>query len=159
MDASRTWMMREAVGLGALALLAVAAGVSFVLQASVNANLRTGLNSPNWSALISYAGGTLVMALIVLAMRDPWPNGTAVAHTEWWSWLGGAFGAVYVVIIILLLPRLGTAALIALFVLGQMIASLAFDQFGWFGAPKHPVDALRVIGAVLLVAGVVLIRR
>jgi len=63
------------------------------------------------------------------------------------------------VLAILLLPRLGTAALIALFVLGQMIASLAFDQFGWFGAPKHPVDALRVLGAVLLVAGVVLIRR
>ena len=159
MDASRTWMMREAVGLGALALLAIAAGVSFVLQASVNANLRTGLNSPNWSALISYAGGTLVMAAIVLVTRDPWPNGTAVANAPWWSWLGGAFGAVYVVIIILLLPRLGTAALIALFVLGQMIASLAFDQFGWFGTPKHPVDPLRVLGALLLVAGVVLIRR
>jgi transporter family-2 protein len=151
--------MREAVGFGTLALLATVAGVSFVLQASVNGALRTQLNSPNWSAMISYAGGTLVMALIVLVTRDPWPSGAAVASTPWWSWLGGVFGAVYVVIIILLLPRLGTAALIALFVLGQMLASLAFDQFGWFGAPKHPVDALRVLGAVLLVGGVVLIRR
>jgi Putative inner membrane exporter, YdcZ len=66
----------------ALAFLAIAAGVSSVLQTSVNANLRTGLNSPNRSALISYAGGTLVMALIVLGMRDPLPNGAAVRSTH-----------------------------------------------------------------------------
>jgi transporter family-2 protein len=66
---------------------------------------------------------------------------------------------VYVVIIIVLLPRLGTATVIALFVLGQMIASLAFDNFGVFGVPKHPADMTRIAGALLLVAGVFLIRR
>ncbi len=151
--------MRQAVQLGTFALLAVVAGVSFVLQASVNARLRTGLASPNWAALISYAGGTAAMLLVVLAARDPWPSNGAAAKTSWLSWTGGLWGAVYVVIIIVLLPRLGTAAVIALFVLGQMIASLAFDHFGWFGVPRHSVDAPRVVGALLLVAGVVLIRR
>jgi transporter family-2 protein len=151
--------MRHAAQLGALALFAIVAGVSFVMQASVNARLRTGLASPNWAALISYAGGTLLMAAIVLLNRDGAVTAASLEKTPWWSWTGGLFGAVYVVIIIVLLPRLGTAALIALFVLGQMIASLAFDHFGWFGVPKHPVDAARIIGVVLLVAGVALIRR
>ena len=42
-----------------LALLAVAAGVSFVVQASVNAKLRADLGSPSWAAFWSYLGGTL----------------------------------------------------------------------------------------------------
>jgi bacterial/archaeal transporter family-2 protein len=151
--------MRQAFQFGTFALLAIIAGVSFVLQASVNARLRTELASPNWAALISYAGGTVVMALVVLATRDPWLSAAAAGKTSWLSWTGGLWGAVYVVIIIVLLPRLGTATVIALFVLGQMIASLAFDNFGAFGVPKHPADLTRIAGALLLVAGVVLIRR
>ena len=151
--------MRQAVQFGTFALLAVVAGVSFVLQASVNARLRAGLASPNWAALISYAGGTIAMVLVVLAARDPWISAAAIGKTPWWSWTGGLWGAVYVVIIIVLLPRFGTATVIALFVLGQMIASLVFDNFGVFGVPKHPADMTRIAGALLLVAGVFLIRR
>ncbi len=151
--------MREAVGFGTLALLALVAGMSFVLQASVNARLRTALDSPNWAALASYAGGTLAMAVVVLLARDAWPSFAVLRAAPWWAWTGGLFGAVYVVIIILLLPRLGTATVIALFVLGQMIASLAIDNAGFFGVPKHPVDLARIAGALLLVAGVALIRR
>ena len=151
--------MRQAFQFGSFALLAIIAGVSFVLQASVNARLRTELASPNWAALISYAGGTVVMALVVLATRDPWLSAVAIGKTSWWSWTGGLWGAVYVVIIIVLLPRFGTATVVALFVLGQMIASLAFDSFGAFGVPKHPADLTRIAGALLLVAGVVLVRR
>ena len=151
--------MRQAAQFGTFALLAMVAGVSFVLQASVNARLRSGLGSPNWAALISYAGGTIAMMFVVIAARDPWISTAAIAKTPWWSWTGGLWGAVYVVVIIVLLPRLGTATVIALFVLGQMIASLAFDNFGVFGVPKHPADVTRVAGALLLVAGVFLIRR
>ncbi len=151
--------VRGFVQLAAFASLAVVAGMSFVVQGGVNARLRGALGSPNWAALISYAGGTLVMALVVLAARDPVPALAAVARSPWWAWLGGLFGAVYVVVIILLLPRLGNAALLALFVLGQMIASLAFDQIGAFGTPRHPIDAVRIVGVLMLVGGVVLIRR
>ena len=49
--------------------------------------------------------------------------------------------------------------LFAAIVTGQMFASLAFDQFGWFGLTPRPIDLTRVLGAVLLVGGVVLIRR
>lgn len=151
--------MRDVLGLGALAAFAVAAGASFVVQASVNARLRTDLASPNLAALASYAGGTVVMALVVLVLREGWTSAASLQRVPWWAWTGGLWGAVYVVIIILLLPRIGTAPTIALFVLGQMIASLGFDRVGLFDVPKHPIDAARVVGAVLLVAGVALIRR
>lgn len=41
--------------------LALGAGVSFVFQQAVNANLRTEIGSPWWAGFISYLGGTLTM--------------------------------------------------------------------------------------------------
>ena len=142
-----------------LALLAVAAGVSFVVQASVNAKLRADLGSPSWAAFWSYLGGTLTMAIVLLVTRTPWIASTAFAKSAWWGWTGGFFGAVYIVISIVLLPRLGAATVVALIVVGQMLASVAFDNAGAFGLPRHPIDVPRVAGALLLVAGVFLIRR
>jgi transporter family-2 protein len=54
---------------------------------------------------------------------------------------------------------LGAAALIALVVAGQSLASIVIDHFGWVGfEPKH-VSAGRLLGMGLVGAGVVLVRR
>jgi transporter family-2 protein len=99
------------------------------------------------------------MAIILLVTRTPWIASTALAKSAWWGWTGGFFGAVYIVISIVLLPRLGAATVVALIVVGQMLASVAFDNVGAFGLPRQPIDAARIAGALLLVAGVFLIRR
>jgi transporter family-2 protein len=143
----------------AFAALGLIAGLSFVLQQIVNANLKTGLSSSLWAAFVSYAGGTLLVALLLLATQQGVPSRHAVAGTSWPSWLGGAFGVVYVLASIALLPRVGAATSIALIVAGEMLTSVTFDHFGLLGLTKHPIDTMRVVGAVLLLAGVVLIRK
>jgi transporter family-2 protein len=139
-------------------LLAVAAGVSFVFQQAVNANLRAEIGSPWWAGFISYLGGTLAMFAAILALREPWLTGPAIERTSWMSWTGGVFGAIYIAISILLLPRLGAALVVALIVLGQMLGALMFDHFALLGVPENPISPARLAGAALLVAGVVLIR-
>lgn len=140
------------------AALTVAAGVGLVLQQALNADLRVSLNSAAWAGFISYVGGTLCMIVLILAMRDGLPSGTAIARSHWFSWTGGLFGAIYIAMAIFLLQQLGAATFISLLVAGQMIASLLFDHYGLFGIPQHPIDVTRLAGAALLVAGVVLIR-
>lgn len=77
----------------------------------------------------------------------------------WWAWSGGVFGALFIGLATVLVPQLGAAAFIALLVAGQMLASIAFDHFGWMGLAQRPLDGSRLIGVALLVGGVVLIRR
>lgn len=144
------------LGLAALALIA---GASFVTQAAVNTNLRLCLDSASWASFVSYLGGTIVMLAVIIVTREAWPQPEAVARSSWLSWTGGFWGAVYVVITVLALPHLGAAALLALIVTGMMLASLVFDHFGILGVPQHSIDLPRLIGAALLVVGVVLIRR
>src|SRR5689334_10835575 len=139
-------------------VLAVAAGISLVVQQALNANLRTALNSAAWSGFMSYFLGVLCMAALALLMRDPVPSVATAARIPWFAWSGGLFGAIFIGLAIFLVPRLGAATFFALLIAGQMLGSIAFDHFGVLGVPVHPVSAVRIAGAALLVAGVVLIR-
>jgi transporter family-2 protein len=140
-------------------LLAVSAGLSIVIQQALNANLRTMLNSAVWSGLISYFVGLVCMAALALALREPVPSATALARIPWWAWSGGMFGAIFIALAILLIPKLGAATFVAVLIAGQMLASVAFDHFGWLGLAQRPIDLPRLIGVALLIGGVVLIRR
>jgi transporter family-2 protein len=124
----------------------------------VNADLRASLNSAAWAGFVSYLGGTLYMLAIAAVMREGLPSPVAIAGSHWWAWSGGLFGAIYIAISILLVPRMGTATFVALLVAGQMLASLVFDHYGLFGVPRQPADLPRIAGALLLVGGVVLVR-
>ena len=139
-------------------LLVVGAGVSFVFQQAVNANLRTEIGSPWWAGFISYLGGTLAMLAMVIVSREPWLSGSIAARSSWISWTGGIFGAIYIAVSILMLPRLGAATVVALIVVGQMVGSLAFDHFGLLGVPEQPASLIRIAGAAFLILGVVLVR-
>ncbi len=140
-------------------LIAMIAGVSIVTQQALNNNLRFALGSTVWPGFISYFVGLMSMVVFAIAMREPLPSLGVMSRIPWWAWSGGFFGAVFIAIAIFLVPKLGAATFIALFVAGQLLASLAFDHFGWLGLDVRPVDATKLIGAALLVGGVVLIRR
>ena len=70
--------MSPLFGLVGFALLAVGAGVSFVMQQAVNADLRSTLGSAAWAGFISYLGGTLCMLALAVALRDGVPSAAAV---------------------------------------------------------------------------------
>lgn len=142
------------------ALIVVVAGVSVAFQQILNANLRVQLDSPWWAGFVSYFVG--MAAMLVVALAAPGPRlslaGLGGAGGHWVAWTGGLFGAVFITVVILMLPRFGAATTLALIVVGQMLGSLAFDHFGLLGTPQHAVSLVRLAGAGMLVAGVVLIR-
>jgi transporter family-2 protein len=140
-------------------LMALAAGVLLPVQAGLNAQLRSALGSPVAAALVSFLVGTASLAMVALLLRTPLPLGRAWAVTSPWQWSGGLIGAVYVLAAIVLAPKLGAATLIAAVVAGQMITSLVLDQYGLFGFPVHSLTLVRVLGAGLVIAGVILIQR
>jgi transporter family-2 protein len=146
------------IGVFAAVMLSAGAGVSFVVQQAVNADLRATIGSAAWAGFVSYLGGTACMLVLAVVLREAVPAIADFHRSHWWAWTGGFFGAVYIAISIFLVPRLGAAFFVALLVAGQMLSSVAFDHFGALGLSEHPIDIPRLVGAVLLVAGVVLIR-
>lgn len=56
------------------------------------------------------------------------------------------------------MPRIGPALMIACSVLGQLVAALLLDQFGWLGVPRVPINPWRLLGAAFLFVGVLLMQ-
>jgi transporter family-2 protein len=142
-----------------LFLIVVGAGIAVAFQQVLNANLRAELGSPYWAGFVSYAVGTLSMVAVLLLTRSSFPPAAMVGRASWWSWSGGVFGAIFILIVIFAVPRLGAATVLALIVVGQMVGSLAFDHYGILGLQQQPISPTRIAGALLLVAGVFLIQK
>ena len=141
-----------------LYLLALGAGIAVAVQQVLNGNLRSALNSPAWAGLVSYLGGLVTMAVVLVATREPVPSWKLVTAVPWWAWSGGVLGGIFILLMILLLPSLGAATLLALVVAGQMIAGITMDHFGMFGLTQHPVSISRLAGIALIIGGVLLIK-
>jgi transporter family-2 protein len=142
-----------------LLALAVLAGVFLPVQAGINAQLRQSLGSPLGATFVSFLVGTVGVLLVLCTLRTPIWSGAAWERSSWWHWTGGLLGAVYVLLSIVLAPRLGAATLIAAVVAGQMLTSLLLDHFGLVGFPLHQITPARIAGALLIIGGVVLIQR
>jgi transporter family-2 protein len=139
-------------------LLVVAAGCSVALQQLLNANLGKALQSPWWAGFVSYLGGTFVMAAILVISGEPLSNYAYVARAPAISWAGGVFGAIFIATCIVMVPRLGVAAVVTLVVAGQLLSSILFDHYGLLSTPQHPITLVRLIGAGFLIAGAAMMR-
>lgn len=139
-------------------LLVLAAGGLIAMQAPTNAILARAGGSPVLAALISFAVGTIAL-LVVWLLSGTRPTGGAFANVRWYAWLGGLYGATYVAVAAYAAPRIGLASLITIGIAGQIAMALWIDQIGAFGLQREPINFGRIAGALLVLAGVVLVRR
>lgn len=141
------------------ALLGVAAGAFVTIQAPVNAALGRGLGMPVAAAAVSFLCGAAVLILITGILSTA--QGVSLnwkAPPAWTFFAGGLLGAAFVTISILLAPRIGATAMVAFIVAGQLVTGIVLDRIGFLGLPVHEISMWRVAGALLLVAGAVMIR-
>lgn len=135
------------------------AGALMPLQAGVNAQLARWVGHPVTASLVSFAVGTLALLAYTAAMRPQLPQFSTLVSAPWWVWVGGLFGGVFVTAAAAFAPRLGAATFISITIAGQVLVSLLLDHFGVVGFAARPVTVPRLLGALLLVAGVLLIRK
>jgi transporter family-2 protein len=139
-------------------LIAALVGAGLTVQVGMNATVRFAIGSPMLAAIVNFVIGLAGLVIVALASGARWTPGSA-ATVPAWAWFGGLLGAAYVASTTVLGPRLGAATLLAFTLAGQMAAALAVDHYGVIGFPQSPLTASRLLGAALLVAGVLLIMR
>ncbi len=135
----------------AFAALAMLAGVAVTCQGATNQSLLkvTGIGPTLLlNSLIALVGVTC------LWFATGAPTTFFPARTAWTQYLGGVFGFILMVAIVLVFPRLGAAYAIALMVCGECVAAMIIDHYGLMAMAKHPATLQRVIGVFLVVAGV-----
>jgi bacterial/archaeal transporter family-2 protein len=139
--------------------VALAAGIILPVQFGINSQLRNFVGGPVAAAAISFVVGTVALAVAALVVQSSLPEPGSAASAPWWAWTGGLLGAFFVLASIILTPRLGAATTIGLILTGQVLASIVIDHFGLIRVPVHEASFPRIIGALLIVAGVVMVQR
>ncbi len=138
--------------------MALALGAVLPIQAAINARLAKTAGNPVMAAFVSFAVGTIALMLFLI-ISGQFQFKFVSTQSPWWIWTGGLLGTFFVAGIVVLLPRLGVVLSFTLVLAGQMFVAILFDQFGWLGVAVKEISAGKIIGAILLVAGVLLIRK
>jgi len=139
-------------------LVGIGAGCLVGMLAPINSRLGKTVGSLQ-AASFSFLVGTAVLVAIAAFVRGGLGNLGQVGHAPWWALVGGLLGAVYVTVALIAVRTLGASGLTAVVIAGQLAISVAIDRFGLLGVARQPVGLQRVLGLVLLIAGVVLVVR
>ena len=139
---------------------ALVCGVMLTTQVATNKQLGEHLHNLYIPAVANMIVGLVATVALTLALSREFPSAQLVRSAPVTGWLaGGVLGAAYLTGSILLAPKLGAAALIGLVVTGQLLFSVACDNYGWFGFEQHAANLPRLLGCVLLIGGVALVSR
>jgi len=142
-----------------LALLAIAAGTLFPMQASVNALLAKSVGGPIVATWISVTiSWFLLLGINMVAFRQL-PSISEIAATPLYLLiLGGALGAIFLGVNVMLAPRLGAAATFCFIIAGQLMAALTIDRLGLFAFAVRELSVGRIVGVALVLAGALMVR-
>ena len=142
-----------------LLFVALLAGAMMPTQAATNNKMALVTGSPILAAFLSFMVGTVALLACVVVAGTPMTSFAAIKDAPPIAWAGGLFGAFFVTAAVLLVPRMGVAMTFSALIAGQMIVTLIIDHYGLLGVPVKEISIPRVIGIVLIAAGVILIRK
>ncbi|MAP95454.1 MAG: hypothetical protein CMK07_10925 [Ponticaulis sp.] len=134
----------------------VAAGLGIPVMAAMNVGLGARIGVPA-SVTALFLVGAMVSGAITLATGSPTLR--AVSTAPGWLYLGGLVVVFYIMSITVLGPKIGIGTAVLCVLLGQILSAALVDHFGWFGAPVSPISLKKIVGLVLMVAGIWLARR
>jgi transporter family-2 protein len=133
--------------------LSLLAGIAVAIQTGVNSQLRHDTGSPIFTALISFTTGTVALLILYFVFFRQSPAFPQAYTFEWWKFTGGICGVLYITAVVIAAPRIGAANALGFIVMGQFVAAIIIDHYGWMGLPVKSISLYRVGGIALLMAG------
>ncbi|MBM7114048.1 DMT family transporter [Archangium primigenium] len=137
----------------------ILSGVLNSLQTGNNTQLGKSLEQPIAAAFIVYTVGILTLAVSAPFLGFSFSAYSRVGQAPWWAWLGGIFGAIYIIAMQYTTDRVGAGTFTGLTVTAALVTTVALDHFGWLGLKEHPATLWRLVGCALMIGGVTLVAR
>ncbi len=139
-------------------IVAFIAGAVLPIQAGLNNKIAKAGESPVHASAISFVVGLLaLLCYILISAQDiSWKG---LKEAPLYAWTGGLLGAFYVTIIVFAFPKIGPGFTFGLVVAGQLLISMIMEHFQILGAQYQPISLGRVAGLLLIIGGVILMKR
>lgn len=121
--------------------------MAVAVQGQINGGLGKRIGVIEGS-FFSFALGTLFLLFVLIFFG----NGqiSAVTTVPKWQLIGGILGAFFIIVQVLVVPKIGVSTTLLAIIVGQIILSVVIDHFGLFGAERRPVDMNKIAAVVLM---------
>ncbi len=136
-------------------VLTVFLGVVLAVHMSMNGKVGASLNNPRVANALFWCIGAMGAVLIgATGWESGALNGLKDVHPMLLT--AGLMGACLVFGIAWLIPRVGAGAVMVTLIAGQIFGGMVMSHFGWLGSPVKHVSPLNLLGAAVMLGGVVL---
>ncbi|EGQ3582297.1 DMT family transporter [Staphylococcus pseudintermedius] len=144
--------------LSLLLILGLVAGAVIPVQTSINSRLSRFTQSSLYASAISFTVGTLLLVILNFILNPHLLSAEAFGHYhfDYYWYVGGLMGVIYLTGNMILLPRIGASLTVVTTITGQILMSMLIDTFGWFNVDVQALHVMKVLGIVLLLIGIIL---
>jgi transporter family-2 protein len=136
------------------AVWSLLAGAGIPLIGVLNSGVARSVGNPYAATAIMFA----IAALVALGLALPLyghPTMAQLGSAPPISYGAGLLIGFYGLSATIIIPRLGAASFIAFILVAQLLTSAAVDQFGLFGMVRRPIEITRMVGLIVIAAGIV----
>ena len=136
-------------------MFSIIAGAAMSVQGVMNTRLqdRIGL----WEANAWVQGTAFALSLIVAWIFGKGQFGQILSTPKGY-WLGGVFGLIITVTVMLSIKGLSPTVAISVILIAQLLVAACIDAFGWMGQEKVTMGLKQFAGLALMLGGVVLFK-
>jgi transporter family-2 protein len=117
-------------------------GIILAVHLAMNGKVGSALGNPRVGNAVFWCIGAATAVLIGL--------------TGWRAGVLSGFKACLVFAIAWLLPQVGARAMFITLIAGQVLGGMILSHFGWFGSPVQRITIPNLVGAAVMIGGVVL---
>ena len=137
----------------------VLAGIVEACGPPMNAALYKHLQNPWLAGLVCFLPVLILLLVIFLFSASPLPSIAVLKQIPWWAYAGGIACCIAIVLTFVYVDKVGVGTFAGLIITANLIMSVVIDKYGWFGTEVHPLSIPRMIGALLMIAGIFLISK
>ena len=141
-----------------LLLFTMMLGVVLAVHLAMNGKVGAAINNPRVGNALFWCIGAL--GAIAIGITG-WQEGalSPVKDVHPLLLTAGLFGACLVFAIAWLIPQVGAGPVMLTLLAGQIVGGMAMSHFGLLGSPVQPISVTNLIGALVMIGGVLLATR
>ena len=136
------------------ALIAILMGAMMSVYLPMNSVVARYSGSPLTANIAFYVVG-LLTSIVMLSLFGDFRTILKFRNVPPYLFLVGVMSAVLVLGTIVLIPKFGARKVFILLIAGQVIMAMIVSHLGILESPKDPITLRKLVGAALLVFGVV----
>jgi bacterial/archaeal transporter family-2 protein len=138
------------------AVWAFTAGALIPLMAILNGGLARETGGAIQATVLLFAIGLLASLVAAATTRAHIPAIQTLARISLPQYAGGVIVGFYILSITFIAPRFGVGNAILFAVTAQLLTSALIDHFALAGATLRPLTAMRAMGLLIVIVGVVI---